>query len=84
MLDVHQLVGQHALELVARHVCEEARGQHTTAWLGLRPVANAFGCSLGEMATTGIGRSARWARPADDGVELGRLGLRRRPGPGRP
>ena len=38
--------------------------QHTTAWFGLRPVAKALGWRAGEMATTGIGRSARWARPA--------------------
>ncbi len=31
----------------------------TTALLGLRPVAKAFGCSCGATATTGIGRPAR-------------------------
>ena len=34
---------------------------HTTAWRGLRPVAKALGCSLGEMATRGIGIPARVA-----------------------
>ena len=37
---------------------------HTTARLGPRPVANALGCGLGEMAIVGIGRFARRARSA--------------------
>ena len=32
----------------------------TTAFEGLRPVANAFGWSCGATATTGIGSPARW------------------------
>ncbi|CAB4719479.1 unannotated protein [freshwater metagenome] len=36
----------------------------TTALLGPRPVANAFGCSLGAIATRGIGRFARVASEA--------------------
>jgi hypothetical protein len=34
----------------------------TTAFSGLRPVANALGWSFGTMQTFGIGRSARWRR----------------------
>ena len=47
-------------------VSEESRPwvAHTTALSGLRPVANAFGCWLGEIATVGIGRSARSASRA--------------------
>ncbi len=33
----------------------------TTAWLGLRPVAKAFGISVCAMATLGFGRSICWA-----------------------
>ena len=33
----------------------------TTACLGLRPVAKALGCSLGDTATCGMGRPARSA-----------------------
>ena len=32
---------------------------HTTEFSGLRPVANALGCSCGAIATVGIGRPAR-------------------------
>src|SRR3954463_6806314 len=60
----------------------------TTACSGFRPVANAFGCSCGAMATTGIGRGGRGPRrgghhghrqagplpePVHHLVELGRL-----------
>ena len=44
--------------------CQRPSVTQTTACWGLRPVAKAFGCGLGEMATVGIGRSARCASPA--------------------
>ena len=47
---------------------------HTTACLGLRPVAKALGCSLGEMATLGMGNPARSGQVADEAEELGRVG----------
>jgi hypothetical protein len=33
----------------------------TAAWLGLRPVANAFGCGLGDTYSRGMGIPARAA-----------------------
>ena len=44
--------------------CSSPVVAHTTACFGLRPVANALGCSLGEMATRGIGMPAREASEA--------------------
>ena len=50
---------------------EQTLVAHTTAWFGPRPVANALGCSLGEMATRGIGSPARCGERLDHAVELG-------------
>ena len=44
-----------------------------TATLLLRPVANAFGMSVGEMATRGFGMSASAHSRSTIAVQLGRL-----------
>ena len=45
----------------------------TAAWLGLRPVANAFGCISADTYSLGIGMSARWVEVLDDRVDLREL-----------
>ena len=56
--DVRELVRDHALDLARLEPAPEPFVTATTACFGLRPVANAFGTSVGMMATRGFGRSA--------------------------
>ena len=57
--DVGELVREHALDLLGLEpVSTGPAVTATAACFGLRPVANAFGTSVGMIATRGFGRSA--------------------------
>ena len=62
LLDVRQLVGEHAAQLVVGRApagCPASRTPRRGC--GLRPVANALGCISGDTYSFGIGMSAALA-----------------------
>ena len=62
MLDVRQLVGDDAFQLLVVEDPQDAFGRRHRGVLGLRPVANAFGDGCGnDVDASASGRPARCA-----------------------
>jgi hypothetical protein len=62
VLDVSELVGQDAVDLVGRQLLKQALGDRDRRVLRIAARANAFGCSEGIVYSRGTGSSARRAR----------------------
>ncbi len=68
VVDMAELVADDAAQLALVQDAQDSSVQHTAALRGLRPVANAFGASVGEMYRRGIGWRA-WVELPDDAVQ---------------
>ncbi len=82
VLHVHQLVGQHTLELLARHLTEQAGGDGHDGVARVATSGERVGLLVGRDGDHGHGQVGPLGQRAHEGVELGRFSLGDDPGLG--
>ncbi len=73
VLDVGQLVGNDPLELLLRHILEDARGHRHHRMTGTAAGREGVGLFVGRYSYLGHRKSGPLSQPVHHGVKLGRL-----------